>query len=55
MRKIYSKPKLRVKALKPRPLLQQASNVTWTWGATGKLDSKACSYYFDEDDFDDEY
>ena len=40
-------------ALKPRPLLQQGSNVTW--GGTGKLDSKACLYYSDEDDFEDEY
>lgn len=53
MRKIYSKPTLRVKALKPRPLVQQGSNVRWS--GTGKLDAKACSYYFEEDDFDDEY
>ena len=53
MRKIYSKPTFRVMALKPRPLLQNGSNVHM--GGTGKFDAKACSYYSDEDDFEDEY
>lgn len=54
MRKIYFKPIFKVKELRPRPLLQNGSNIPMDMNATGKFDAKACSFY-NEDDIEDDY
>jgi hypothetical protein len=54
MRKIYLKPIFKVKELRPRPLLQNASHIPMNMNTTGKFDAKACSFY-NEEDIEDDY